>query len=197
MVEGCKFSFWRKLSEREGGRGRGLWCGLIAAIKLDMALWGLALCAVCIVQSAMCNLLCDMWYGFTMPWTPSISTLCTSHEIWQRLYEPLQLQFARTPMIPGLDFLTHTTHWTHRGLDLQCPRRENICDGHPSCWHWKFTQFPARVGSKPYPDRSVAANEPGADSKDTKAALSRPPSHALSSVSKYLILNTMAANVQM
>ena len=38
VVEGCKFSFWRKLSEREGGRGRGLWCGLIAAIKLDMAL---------------------------------------------------------------------------------------------------------------------------------------------------------------
>ena len=52
-------------------------------------------------------------------------------------------------------------------------------------------------GVQPYPDRSVAANEPGADSKDTKAALSRPPSHALSSVSKYIILNTMTANVQM
>ena len=53
VVEGCKFSFRRKLSEREGGRGRGLWCGLIAAIKLDMALWGLAQCALCKVQFAM------------------------------------------------------------------------------------------------------------------------------------------------
>ena len=52
-------------------------------------------------------------------------------------------------------------------------------------------------GVQPYPDRSVAANEPGADSKDTKAAQPRPPLHALSSVSKYYILNTMAPSVQM
>ena len=60
VVEGCKFSFRRKLSEREGGRGRGLWCGLIAAIKLDMALWGLAQCALCKVQFAMWYVICDM-----------------------------------------------------------------------------------------------------------------------------------------
>ena len=193
MVEGCKFSFWRKFSEREGGRGRGLWCGLIAAIKLDMALWGLAQCALCNVQFAM-------WYVI---WLYDALNTLDFHPLHKPRNLTTALWAAPAPLCKNAHDprprFPHPHHPldTQGGLDLQCPRRENICDGHPSCWHWKFTQLPARVGSNPYPDRSVAANEPGADSKDTKAALSRPPSHALSSVSKYIILNTMTANVQM
>ena len=181
VVEGCKFSFWRKFSERRTwtwslvwfDSGHQAWYGFMRP------------CAVCIVQSAMCNLLCDMWYGFTMPWTPSISTLCTSHEIWQRLYEPHQLHFARTPMIPGLDFLTHTTHWTHRGVRLTMSTAREHMRRTSVLLTLEIHTASCPCGVQPYPDRSVATNEPGADSKDTKAAQPRPPSHALSSVSKY------------
>ena len=153
-------------------------------------------CAVRSVHCAMCNLLCDMWYVI---WLYDALNTLDFHPLHKPRNLTTALWAAPAPLCKNAHDprprFPHPHHPldTQGGLDLQCPRRENICDGHPSCWHWKFTQLPARVGSNSYPDRSVAANEPGADSKDTKAALSRPPSHALSSVSKYQTINTMTA----
>ena len=145
MEEGCKFSFRRKFSERGGGRGRGLWCGLIAAIKLDMALWGLAQCALCKVQFGM-------WYVIwlydalnTLDFHPLHKPRNLTTALWAAPAPVCKNAHDPRPRFPH----PHHPLDTQGGLDLQCPRRENICDGHPSCWHWKFTQLPARVGSSP------------------------------------------------
>ena len=148
VVEGCKFSFWRKFSERRTwtwslvwfDSGHQAWYGFMRP------------CAVRSVHCAMCNLQCDMWYVIwlydalnTLDFHPLHKPRNLTTALWAAPAPVCKNAHDPRPRFPH----PHHPLDTQGGLDLQCPRRENICDGHPSCWHWKFTQLPARVGSSP------------------------------------------------